>query len=266
MPAKRAVKSKKEPPVSNAPTTAVSVASSQPAIFTASAETQERFIKTRKSNTGAHPGQVQVEADAAAAADEGRTFKLKLTPEEAKAAKVRAAEELAQAKERRKATVAKIAALQQSLEEQEAAAIQQSLEEQEASEAEARERLGYMDPNNLPLTEGDSSDIAMRSTASSPPASDAEGDSMVVDRPVKKYRYFGLASESDEENSDYTPDAVHNDGISDIELEGDAPDTKGTAACVKPASTAQTSSKKPADKVSSLPIGCQKTISHDYRS
>ena len=261
MPAKRAVKSKKEPPVSNAPTTAVSVASSQPAIFAASAETQERFIKTRKSNTGAHPGQVQVEADAAAAADEGRTFKLKLTPEEAKAAKVRAAEELAQAKERRKATVAKIAALQQSLEEQEAAAIQQSLEEHEASEAEARERLGYMDPNNLPLTEGDSSDIAMRSTASSPPASDAEGDSTVVDRPVKKYRYFGLASESDEEDSDYKPDAAHNDG-SEVELGGNMPDT---AEHVKP-TPAQTSSKKPAEKVISVLFECQKTILHVHRS
>ena len=165
--------------------------------------------------------------------------------------------------------MAKIAALQQSLEEQEAAAIQQSPEEHEASEAEAaeaRERLGYVDPNNLPLTEGNSSDIAMHSTASSLPASDAEGNSMVVDRPVKKYQYFGLPSESNEENSDYKPDVVHNDGISDIELEGDAPDIKGTAARVKPASTAQTSSKKPANKVSSLPIGCQKTISHDYRS
>ena len=67
-------------------------------MFTTTAETQERFIKTCKSNTGAHPGQVQVEADAAAAADEGHTFKLKLTPEEAKAAKVHTAEELDQAK------------------------------------------------------------------------------------------------------------------------------------------------------------------------
>lgn len=262
MPAKRAAKSKKEPPVSNAPTTAVSVPpvsipNSRPSMVATSAETQERFIKTRKSNTSAHPGQVQIEADAAVAADKGRKFKLKLTPEEAQAAKVCAAEEIAHAKKKRKETVAKIAALQQSLEEQDAS---------EAEAAETREQLGYMDPNNLPLTEGDSSDIAMRSNASSPPASDAEHDSMVVDRPVKKYRYFGLASESDQEDSDYKPDAAHHDGIIEVELEGKAPDTQGAAVHIKPASTAPTSSKKPADKVISLSFGCQTTISHDYRS
>jgi hypothetical protein len=251
MPAKRAAKSKKEPPVSDAPTTAVSIPSSQPTTLAMSAENQQRFIKTRKSNTSAHPGQVQVEADAAVAADEGRKFKLKLTPEEAKAAKVRAAEEVAEAKAKRRETVAKIAALQQSLEEQDAS---------EAEAAETHEQLGYMDPNNLPLTKGDSSDIAMHSNASSPLVSDTEDVSMVVDRSLKKYRYFGLASESDEEDSDYKPDA-------EVELVGNAPDnTKGATAHVEPASAAQTGSKKPTDKVISFPFGCETMISPNYRS
>lgn len=94
----------------------------------------------------------------------------------------------------------------------------------------------------------------MHSNAASPPASDAEGDSMVVDGPVKKYRYFGLASESDEEDSEYKPDAVR-----DVDVEGNAPDTEGTAVNVEPASTPQTSNKKLVDKVINVSFGCQKS-------
>jgi hypothetical protein len=177
--------------------------------------TKERFIKTRTSNAGAHPGNVQIKADAAVAADKGRKLRIKPMPEEAKAAKARAVQEKVEDVEKHNQAINKIVH------------IQMSCEDSDAEEAvKIREQLECVDPPDLPVTEGDSSDVAMRSSASSPPATNAEDNPV----PTKKYKYFGLAVDSSgkDSGSEYQFEVAHKEGISEHEADAVNPPASTT--------------------------------------